>query len=177
MHMKHEFNELKSAWTEHDHLETNSLNRKPWIIETLVCSHLGRYCLFYTWLYHWFQQLLSEFDEYKPVLDKLRAKGSDLILHTPDSVEKQVVQRLLADTNRQWLALQAKSFDKSRKLNEAEDLQTKFNETADALARWADGAEFMIGTEPEKTDFDKVKEQLKQHRVRNENKKWHVIEF
>ncbi|KAK3091950.1 hypothetical protein FSP39_023939 [Pinctada imbricata] len=89
------------------------------------------------------------------------------VVNIPDSQlrhKKQRVQRLISDTNRQWLALQAKSADKSNRLNEAEELQAKFKETADALSRWASSAEATIATDPERTDFAKIKEQLRQHR-------------
>ena len=109
--------------------------------------------------------LQSEFDDFKPVLDKLRKRGSDLIQHTPDSLEKQLVQKALADTNRQWLAVQGKSAEKTRKLEEAKDLLQNFDEVADSLEKWLQGAESAVQHDATWNNFDTVREQLKQHRV------------
>lgn len=98
-------------------------------------------------------------------MDKLRKRGSDLIQHTPDSIEKQLVQKALADTNRQWLAVQGKAADRSRKLEEAKDLLQNFNEVADSLEKWLQGADSVVQKDAPWTNFDIVKEQLKQHRV------------
>lgn len=111
------------------------------------------------------QALQDEFSEFKQVLDKLRTKGSDLIKHTPDSIEKQIVQKALADTNRQWLALQAKSAEHARKLATAEDLSGTFDEVAESVRTWLDSAESVVKAEPQYGHSDKLKEQLRQHRV------------
>ena len=54
----------------------------------------------------YFQELLTQFDDFKQSLDKLRTKGGDIIRHSWDQTEKQDVQKTIADVNRQWLSLQ-----------------------------------------------------------------------
>ena len=112
-----------------------------------------------------FQELLGEFDPFKKKLDVLRNKGGDLIKHTSDPLEKTAVQKQLADANRQWLSLQAQAAEKNRQLQQLQTLSKDFTLTVEALEGWADQAEATLVSEPTWTDFDRVKEQLKQHRV------------
>lgn len=130
-----------------------------------------------TWLYLICQALQSEFGEFKSALDKLRSRGGDLIKHTPDSTEKQLVQKALADTNRQWLALQGKVSERTRALDEAEQLAKDVNEVAEAVRTWLDGAESVAKEKPQYGHFDKVREQLKQHRVSLTFKTYQVQTF
>ncbi|VDI56143.1 nesprin-1, partial [Mytilus galloprovincialis] len=113
---------------------------------------------------HNLQVLQSEFEDIKPVLDKLRKRGSDLIQHTPDSIEKQLVQKALADTNRQWLAVQGRTAERSRRLEDAKDLLQNFDEVADSLEKWLPGAESLVQKDATWSNFDTVKDQLKQQR-------------
>ena len=113
----------------------------------------------------YFQELLGEFDPFKKKLDGLRNKGGDLIKHTSDPVEKTTVQKQLADTNRQWLSLQALAAEKTKQLQQVQTLSRDFAQTVEALEGWADQAEATLSAEPAWTDCEKVKEQLKQHRV------------
>ena len=112
-----------------------------------------------------FQELLGEFDPFKKKLDNLRNQGGDLIKHTSDPVEKTSVQKQLADANKQWLSLQAQAAEKTRQLQQAEALARDFAQTVEALEGWAEQAEATLVAEPAWTDFERVKEQLKQHRV------------
>ena len=112
-----------------------------------------------------FQELLGEFDPFKKKLDNLRNKGGDLIIHTSDPVEKASVQKQLADVNKQWLSLQSQAAEKTQQLQQAEGLARDFTQTVESLENWAQQAESTLSSEPAWTDFDRVKEQLKQHKV------------
>jgi chromosome segregation ATPase len=113
----------------------------------------------------YFQELLSEFEPFKQKLDTLRTKGSDLIKHTSDPVEKQTIQKSLADTNKSWSHVQTKAGEKTRQLREAEELAAGFKETSEAIERWLEQSEAQIRTEPTWLDFDKVREELKNKKV------------
>jgi arsenate reductase-like glutaredoxin family protein len=111
------------------------------------------------------QELLGEFDPFKKKLDTLRTKGSDLIKHSSDPVEKQTIQKALADTNRSWSTVQTKAGEKTRQLKEADQLAKSFTETAEAIERWLEQSEEQITVEPTWVDFDKVRDQLKSSKV------------
>ena len=118
-----------------------------------------------TTVFDLFQELLGEFDPFKKKLDNLRNKGGDLIIHTSDPVEKASVQKQLADVNKQWLSLQSQAAEKTQQLQQAEGLTRDFTQTVESLENWAQQAEATLSSEPIWTDFDRVKEQLKQHKV------------
>lgn len=112
-----------------------------------------------------FQELVGEFAPFKEKLDNLRTKGSDLIKHTSDPVEKHSIQKSLADTNRSWSSVQKAAGEKTKELREADKLAKEFAQSCDAVERWINEAEARIDTEPGLVDFDKVREQLKQNKV------------
>lgn len=109
--------------------------------------------------------MLGEFEPFKQKLDTLRTKGSELIRHSSDPVEKQTIQKALANTNKSWSAVQTKAGEKTRDLREAEELAKNFTETAESVERWLDQTEAQISAEPTWVDFDRVREQLKSNKV------------
>ena len=112
-----------------------------------------------------FQELVGEFDPFKQKLDKLRTKGSDLIKHTSDPIEKHSIQKTLADTNRSWSAVQTSAGEKTKELREADKLSKDFTESCDAVELWISQAEVQVEAEPRWMDFDKVRDELKQKKV------------
>ncbi|XP_041353316.1 nesprin-1-like isoform X4 [Gigantopelta aegis] len=107
------------------------------------------------------QALLSEFEDFKQQLDKLRTKGGEIIRHCHDSDEKQGIQKTLADVNRQWLSLQAATAERTRRLNEAVELSLSVKEATHNLDTWAEQTESLIQAELTGADFNSVKEELK----------------
>ncbi|XP_048737335.2 nesprin-1-like isoform X3 [Ostrea edulis] len=79
------------------------------------------------------QHLSVEFENFKPVIDHLRQRGSDLIQHSPDPQEKQAVQESLRCINQQWLNLQARFAKRGNDISEAERLFTDFQNTAQSI--------------------------------------------
>nr|KAG5692776.1 hypothetical protein BaRGS_009392 [Batillaria attramentaria] len=110
------------------------------------------------------QELLSEFEDFKQSLDKLRSKGGDIIRHSSEQDEKQEVQKTIADINRQWLSLQAQTADRTQELSEAADLAHAVEDVANSVQVWVTQAESVLSEELSWSDFDSVREQLKSHR-------------
>ncbi|KAK6181523.1 hypothetical protein SNE40_009359 [Patella caerulea] len=105
--------------------------------------------------------LLSDLDNFKEELDKLRSKGGDIVRHSWDPNEKQSVQKNLANVNRQWNSVQAKVAEKTRKLNEAFELHTTFQEATVTIKQWADKTAVQVGSDIDWSDFDNVRDDLK----------------
>ncbi|XP_076463748.1 nesprin-1-like isoform X5 [Babylonia areolata] len=113
------------------------------------------------------QDLLSQFEEFKQQLDRLRGKGADIIRHSTDQAEKQSVQQTLASVNRRWLSLQAHTADRTQELSEAADLEHAVEDVAGGVDDWLSRAEGVVEVELDScccwTDLDSVREQLKVH--------------
>ena len=112
--------------------------------------------------------MLREFEDFKQQLDKLRTKGGEIIRHSHDSDEKQRIQKNLADVNRTWLSLQAAAAERTRRLNEAQELLLSVKETTQTLDTWAEQTECLLQTELPGADLNKVKEELKTIKVSRE---------
>lgn len=111
------------------------------------------------------QELVGEFEVLGDQLDLLRVKGADIVRSSNDPDEEESINKTLSDLNRQWDELQGQSIKKSQELKTAEELTIAFEEATVQLQNWCDQAEVAVISEPVLTDFERVKEQLHQHRV------------
>ncbi|RUS76917.1 hypothetical protein EGW08_015320, partial [Elysia chlorotica] len=110
------------------------------------------------------QALLGEFDSFKADLDLLRSKGGEIIQTSPESDEKQTVQKALSEVNRQWLSLQAETADRTAALSEAADLSHAIEDVSAGVDTWLDQAERLIQADLKWTEADHLRKQLSEHR-------------
>ncbi|KAK3716906.1 hypothetical protein RRG08_026698 [Elysia crispata] len=108
--------------------------------------------------------LLGEFDLFKTDLDRLRSKGGEIIRDSPESDEKQTVQKALAEVNRQWLSLQAEAADRTAALSEAADLSHAIEDVSAGVDTWLDQAHLLVQADLQLTDADRLRQQLSDHR-------------
>ena len=69
------------------------------------------------------------------------------------------------EVNRQFSAIQSRSVDRTKQLEDASRLATSYAETAASLETWIGQAEAITAAELSWADFDTVREELKTFQV------------